>query len=401
MSALAREAERAAPPPPPAGLRVVRALAEGGMGWLWLCERALPGGFTQRVVLKRPKRDEALRPEAVRARFDDEARAHARARHGNLVALLDAGRDAHGPYLLLEWVDGLDLHQLCEALRARDGGAFDAECVAWVAHEAARGVAAAHAACDDEGEPAPILHRDLSPQNVLLSRAGEVKVTDFGIAWAAERASRTTTGVVVGNLRYIAPEMLEGRDATARTDVYGLGRLLDVLLELAPDDASTAPLRALAKRCTRRDADERPASVADVLDALCDAAPTLCRGRARVASTVDACQRPRPDARGLQRPPRAYERHRRPRRPPLSPRSPLAPTARREVARPVVALARGHRAVLVPRAGRGHGRRHRPRRAGLAVTLAAHRASPRRGRRRWCDPAVAPPVTAPARAHPG
>lgn len=275
-------------PPPPAGYRVIRALGGGGMGSVWLCTRRLGlAGVTQRVVLKRPRADAE---GATAQRFVDEARSLARVEHRNVVRLLDAGADATGPWLAVEHVDGVDGAALLEAARGAHevdpaAGLTAAE-IAWLLHEAAAGVAAAHAAVDERGAPAPVLHRDVSPQNLLLSRSGEVKVADFGIARAADAAAHTTTGVVVGNLRYIAPEQLEGRAVTARTDVYGLGRVLEELLAVAAKGARDPALDALAARCTRRAAEERPEGAAAVRDALRDGVPSWPTGEALLAARV-------------------------------------------------------------------------------------------------------------------
>jgi serine/threonine protein kinase len=277
-------------------MRVIRGLGQGGMGAVWLVERALHGGLTQRAVVKRPRADladgAARTPDALLQRFRGEARALARVSHGNVVRLLDAGADAHGPWIAIEHVDGLDAHALLEGLRTR-GATITADELAWIAHEAARGMAAAHALLDADGEPSPVVHRDLSPQNLLLSCVGEVKVTDFGIAWAVDRETRTTTGVVVGNLRYIAPEQLEGRSVGPTTDVYGLGRVLEEFLEHTGDTPSRAALLAVAQRATRRAPDERHATMDDLCDALLDAVPTLPRGRLCLAARVAEATRAR------------------------------------------------------------------------------------------------------------
>lgn len=275
-------------PAPPPGYRVIRPLGGGGMGAVWLCARRLGlAGVTQRAVLKRPRPEGGGSPASAQ-RFADEVRALARVEHGNVVRLLDAGADAAGPWLAVEHVDGIDGAALLEAARgAREtdpAAGLSAAEVAWVIHEAAAGLAAAHAAVDERGAPAPVLHRDVSPQNLLLSKAGEVKVADFGIARASDGEARTTTGVVVGNLRYIAPEQLEGRAVTARTDVYGLGRVLEELLTaaVAPDPS----LAALAARCTRRSPDERPETAAAVRDAVRDGVASWPAGEALLAARV-------------------------------------------------------------------------------------------------------------------
>ncbi|MFO0610492.1 MAG: protein kinase [Polyangiales bacterium] len=281
---------RATETPAPPRMRFVRALGEGGMGVVFLADRELGGGLTQRVVVKRPRADAGDASRALE-RFADEARALARVGHANVVRLLDAGADAHGPWLALEHVDGVDAHVLLESLRASTDR-LTADELAWVAHEAARGMAAAHGLRDALGEPAPVLHRDLSPQNLLLSRHGEVKVADFGIAWAVDRSTRTTTGVVVGNLRYIAPEQLEGRAVGPATDVYGVGRVLEELLDVT-DPAGADGLRAVAARATRRDPDERHPTMDALAEALLEAVPTLARGGAALGRRVDAIERGR------------------------------------------------------------------------------------------------------------
>ncbi len=275
---------RAPETPAPPRMRFVRALGEGGMGVVFLADRELGGGLTQRVVVKRPRADAGEPSARALERFADEARALARVGHANVIRLLDAGADAHGPWLALEHVDGVDAHVLLESLRAGPER-LTADELAWVAHEAARGMAAAHGLRDALGEPAPVLHRDLSPQNLLLSRHGEVKVADFGIAWAVDRSTRTTTGVVVGNLRYIAPEQLEGRAVGPATDVYGLGRVLEELLEVT--DPAADGLRAVAARATRRDPDERHPTMDALAEALREAVPTLARGGASLGRRVE------------------------------------------------------------------------------------------------------------------
>jgi hypothetical protein len=282
----AEPAERATETPAPPRMRHVRPLGAGGMGVVFLADRALGDGLTQRVVVKRPRADDELGPRA-RQRFADEARVLARLSHGNIVRLLDAGADAHGPWIALEHVDGVDAHVLLASLRA-SGERLAVDELAHLVHGAARGMSAAHGLRDEAGAPDPVLHRDLSPQNLLLSRRGEVRVTDFGIAWAVARSVRTTTGVVVGNLRYIAPEQLEGRPVGPTTDVYGLGRVLEELLDVTA--GADEGLRAVAARATRRAPDERFATMDALAEALLAAVPTLARGEAALGRRVEAVQ---------------------------------------------------------------------------------------------------------------
>ncbi|MFO0628016.1 MAG: serine/threonine-protein kinase, partial [Polyangiales bacterium] len=222
----------------------IRELGEGGMGRVSLARRTLLDGVTQRVVVKRAHgSDEATR------RLRAEARALACIDHGNVVKLLDAGEDDDGPFLVLEHVDGVDAHALLEDARA--DAPMNPQEVAWLLFEASRGVAAAHAARSIDGDPLALVHRDLSPQNLLASVRGDVKVADFGIAWSQAQSNRTTTGVVVGNPRFISPEQLEGRHAGPATDVFGLGRVLEELLAVTTPSPQRAALADLASRATR------------------------------------------------------------------------------------------------------------------------------------------------------
>jgi serine/threonine-protein kinase len=147
-------------------------------------------------------------------------------------------------------------------------------------------VAAAHGARSAEGDVLALVHRDLSPQNLLASVRGDVKVADFGIAWSQARANRTTTGVVVGNPRFISPEQLEGRHAGPATDVFGLGRVLEELLAVTAPSPLRAALADLASLATRRLPEDRPSDADRLADALLDAVPSLPRGRTLLASRV-------------------------------------------------------------------------------------------------------------------
>jgi serine/threonine-protein kinase len=250
------------------------------MGRVSLVERAVGEDLVQRCVLKRShpggEHDQ---------RLQEEARALCRLRHGNVIGLLGSGVDEEGPWLLLEYVDGVDVDAL--ATHAQAHARLTAEECGWVVHEAARGLSAAHGALGDDGEPAPVLHRDVSPQNLLVSRSGEVRVTDFGIARAADRPSLTTTGTVLGNVKYCAPEQLEGRPVGPGADVYGLGRVLEVLLEAATEEARTA-LGPTASRATRRAVDERHGTMDDLADEVLSVVPTLARGRRPLGRRAEA-----------------------------------------------------------------------------------------------------------------
>ncbi|HEX7127665.1 MAG TPA: serine/threonine-protein kinase [Thermodesulfobacteriota bacterium] len=193
--------------------QVLRRLGVGGMAEVYAAERIGPAGFRRAVALK------VLRPhlrhaEAVTGRFTREARLAASLRHPNLVPVVDLGIDDGVAFLAMELVDGPDLRH-ATSLGARLGRPLPPRLAVYVGIQVARGLAYAHAL--------GLVHRDVSPQNILLSRSGEVRLSDFGIAAAASGAEASASGALRGKLAYLAPEQVEGRAPDARADVFALG----------------------------------------------------------------------------------------------------------------------------------------------------------------------------------
>jgi len=210
-------------PPKLGPFELLRRLGAGGMAETFLAVRRGPAGFEQRVCIKRILPAYESDQEFVQS-FLDEARTSAALRHANIVQVVDFGlSQADGShYLALELVDGMDLR----ALMQRDV-AFDAELVTLIASDLA--AALQHAHSEDEGR-SPVVHRDLSPSNVLISRAGEVKLTDFGIARAIGGSHRTASGVIKGKIPYMPPEYIDGGSFDARGDLFALGVLIYELM---------------------------------------------------------------------------------------------------------------------------------------------------------------------------
>lgn len=289
-----------------------RRLGVGGMAEVYLARREGAGtleGVVQRVAFKRLLPDRAEEPNFVRM-FLQEARIAARLAHPHIVALHEAGHDGGQLYMAMEYVDGISLSRLM----LRRGRLRYATCVAVdVAVQLADALAYAHELRGDDGQPLEIIHRDLSPSNVLASRAGTVKLADFGIARSTDRDSDTTTGVIKGKLHYMAPEQIENRHYDHRVDVYALGVVMFELLTGArPFDGgnevatlhrimsgrvshrelleATAPaLARLVLAVLSRDPDRRPRSAAALRDALL---PFRDERRARAIlarDVVDAC----------------------------------------------------------------------------------------------------------------
>lgn len=203
---------------------VVRRLGAGGMAEAFEAIRRGPGGFEQRVCLKRVLPAYAADAELVRL-FLREARLAAVLSHRNITRVLDFGEHEGCHYLALELVDGMDLRALMKAL-APDRLPLDV--AAFVAMEMAEGLHHAHTRAGSTG---PVVHRDVSPANTLLSIEGDVKLTDFGISKALNDAALTCSNLVRGNIWYMAPEQLDGqRHPDPRGDLYSLGVVLYELI---------------------------------------------------------------------------------------------------------------------------------------------------------------------------
>ncbi len=191
-------------------------IALGGMAEIFRARTATEG-FDKKVCIKRVLPHYLESPEFV-TMFRDEARLAARLQHANVVQMFDFGEEDGSLYLAMELVDGADLKKLNDRA-VRTGRRWSVGQALQIGIEMARGLHHAHALTGDDG-PLHIVHRDISPHNVLISRAGEVKVTDFGIAMAAQRASHTSTGVVKGKLSYMAPEQADGSPVDHRADQF-------------------------------------------------------------------------------------------------------------------------------------------------------------------------------------
>ncbi|MBI4510032.1 MAG: serine/threonine protein kinase [Deltaproteobacteria bacterium] len=207
---------------------LMERIGSGGMAEVHRAVLCGNAGFAKPVALKRMLPALGESAELVR-RFKEEARVTSMLSHACIAQVFELGEMDGRPYLAMEHVDGLDLGALSNRMASASMRLPAAAC-AFVLAEAARGLAHAHEARGRRGEWLGIVHRDMSPQNVLLSRAGEVKITDFGIALARGREVRTASGMVLGKLVYMAPEQLAGEPVDARADVFALGAILYELL---------------------------------------------------------------------------------------------------------------------------------------------------------------------------
>ena len=184
------------------------------------------GGASKAVAIKLLAAHLAEKP-VYRRMFVDEARLTMMLTHSNIVQVFDVGEQGGRSYLVMEWVDGLDLARLAESLREA-GLAFDLHVVAHIIGEVLRGLAYAHGLTEGD-ERSTIVHRDISPHNVIISVSGEVKISDFGVA---RLASEETSGLHVrGKLRYMPPEQLRGDSKAATIDLFAVGAMLQELLD--------------------------------------------------------------------------------------------------------------------------------------------------------------------------
>ncbi|PKN56819.1 MAG: serine/threonine protein kinase, partial [Deltaproteobacteria bacterium HGW-Deltaproteobacteria-14] len=203
-------------------------LAVGGMGEVFLARTTGTGGFEKRLVIKRILPHLADDPEFIR-RFIAEGKLVVRLRHAGIAQVLDMGEEGGVTFIAMEHVDGRDLGELMRLARS---GAVEmpVPLIVTIIVRLLEALDYAHTATDDDGAALGIIHRDISPSNVMISRTGEVKLLDFGIARATERLQATTTGAIRGKYSYMSPQQAAGADLDARSDLFSLGVLMWELL---------------------------------------------------------------------------------------------------------------------------------------------------------------------------
>lgn len=201
--------------------RVIRQLGAGGAAEVFLAVARGPGGFQKLVVLKKP-RTSPDEPAVPRNMFFHEARIAARLNHPNCAQVIEIEEIDGVPVIVFEYLEGLTL----SALRKAAGGKAPLAVELSVLHDALLGLQHAHELRDFDGTRLGVVHRDVSPQNILVTYDGEVKVLDFGIAKANRQTEQTAIGIIKGKFRYMAPEQVDGSPIDARTDVFAAGIVL-------------------------------------------------------------------------------------------------------------------------------------------------------------------------------
>jgi eukaryotic-like serine/threonine-protein kinase len=294
--------------------RLIERIGRGGMAEVFKAYVEGREGFGETFVIKRIRPERTDRPDVVEM-FIDEARISGLLSHPNIVEVYDFGQIGASYFLAMEYLRGRDLSAVMRALRLAHG-AVPPLVAAHVARQAALGLDHAHRAQLPDGRPAEIVHRDVTPSNIMLLAAGGVKVLDFGIAKAAE--ARPLPAVprkrrVKGKLAYLSPEQVRSGELDGRSDVFSLGVVLwemlvgqrlfaaegefqtlrNVLTMPVPPPSSRRPnvppaLDAVVARALERDRDARVSSAAALVEELAAVAPEARAGDASVAALLTA-----------------------------------------------------------------------------------------------------------------
>jgi serine/threonine protein kinase len=203
---------------------LLRRLGHGGMAEVYLARQDGPEGFAKQVVLKQVL-PQHLDKANFRSMFLDEARLAARLSHPNICQVFDLGEVDGRFFLAMEYVDGLTVSHLLSSLTRR-GLRMPLDATLRVVSAVLEALHAAHTLTDEAGSPLQVVHRDVTPSNVMVTAQGSVKLLDFGIARMRGRSTETRVGMAKGKLGYMAPEQVRSQPLDARTDVFQVGAVL-------------------------------------------------------------------------------------------------------------------------------------------------------------------------------
>jgi serine/threonine protein kinase len=204
--------------------RVIDRLAAGGMAEVFRAESAGLEGFKKKVAIKRVLPHLSEKKRFIKM-FLDEARLGAYLSHSNCVQVFDIGVGDNTYFIVMEYVDGADLKAVIEWVR-KQKRPFPTAYAVYITMKICEGLAYAHELGDENGRPLGIVHRDLSPPNVLITKFGEIKIVDFGLAKASTQLEKSEPGIIKGKFSYLSPEAAMGKDVDLRTDVFAAGIIL-------------------------------------------------------------------------------------------------------------------------------------------------------------------------------
>ena len=221
---------------PPAGAgvtlgryRLLERIGEGGMAEIFIAAAHGAEGFVRHFVVKRMHPHLARSRDAVN-QFIDEGRLQSLLVHSNIVPVFDFGRVGEEYFLALEYIHGRDLEKIVRRHVEKFGRSLSVPVAFYIMHEVLEALAYAHGRADAEGRDMAIVHRDVAPGNILVSASGEVKLSDFGIAKAEGRMSRTEVGMIKGNVSFMSPEQARGDPVDLRSDLFSAAVVLHYCL---------------------------------------------------------------------------------------------------------------------------------------------------------------------------
>lgn len=289
------------------------AIAQGGMGTVWAArDRGSPAG--DRIVAVKTMLPSLSSDEHCKRMFLTESRIASGIEHPNVCAILDQGEQSGVLYFVMEWIDGDSLVALIGGSSRQQARPVPFPVAVRIGIEAARGLHAAHELRDEDGTLIGLVHRDVSPHNILITRGGSVKIADFGVAKAMALVDNptTNTGHMKGKLHFMAPEQVYGEDIDRRTDVFALGIVLyqlttgrhpfaaghdlATMARIARPEPVEAPstlvadyppaLEAAVTRALAKNPDERFATMADLAAALEGVATQIGERRDEVTAYI-------------------------------------------------------------------------------------------------------------------
>ena len=207
---------------------LIEKIATGGMAEVWKARMRGVEGFQKTVAIKKILPHLSDNQDFIEM-FVDEAKLAAQLNHNNIIHIYDLGKIQNSYYIAMEYIDGFDLKTILRQGQERDNP-LNVELALFIASKIAAALDYAHRKRDFEEKEMGLVHRDVSPQNVLISQEGDIKLCDFGIAKAASKASHTQAGALKGKLQYMAPEQAWGRSIDRRSDVFALATVLFEML---------------------------------------------------------------------------------------------------------------------------------------------------------------------------
>jgi serine/threonine protein kinase len=245
---------------------LVKLIGRGGMADVWIGKSYGASGFEKIVAIKLLAPYNVDKEDFQRA-LTDEARVLVHLKHPNIVDVYDLNFEAENPYLVMEYVEGTEFRDILRALRAKKQ-VLPLPLANYVISEVSKALSHAHERKDPQtGQPLQIVHRDVSPSNILISSQGDVKLSDFGIAKSALQSGHTQVGLIKGKFRYMSPEQAEGRALDGRSDMFALGLVYYECLFGVPayDGSSDVGILQMARTGDVRIPQECPSEVRKLL----------------------------------------------------------------------------------------------------------------------------------------